>query len=78
VSAIEPDGQLKVTGLTDESGIIWFQNIKIGSYRFYISWFDYNQTQMYAVVNNGQTTEIRVYLELPNPSSTTPTSTPSN
>jgi hypothetical protein len=76
VSDSQPDGQLKVTGLTDASGTVWFQNIKAGNYQFYISRFDYDQTQMYAVVNSGQTTEIPVYLELTNPGATT--TTPSN
>jgi hypothetical protein len=73
VSDSQPDGQLKVTGLTDASGTVWFQNIKAGNYQFYISRFDYNQTQMYTVVNNGQTTEIPVYLEFTNQVTTTPT-----
>jgi hypothetical protein len=75
VSDNEPDGQLKVTGLTDASGTVRFQNIKAGNYQFYISRFDYNQTQIYAVVNNGQTTEIPVYLEVTNPSASATTTT---
>jgi hypothetical protein len=77
VSENGPDKQLKVTGLTDGGGTVWFQNIKTGNYQFYISRFDYNQTQMNATVNPGQTAEIPVYLELSNPGSTT-TTTPSN
>ena len=77
VSETEPDGQLKVTGLTGEDGIVVFQNIKPGKYDFYISRFDYNQTQFSVTVNPGQTTEIPVYLELTNPTSTTPATTSS-
>ena len=78
VSDNQPDGQLKVTGLTDTDGTVWFQNIETGTYEFYISRFDYNQTQFNAMVNPGQTTEIPVYLDLTNPGATTTTSTPSN
>ena len=46
VSDSQPGGQLKVTGLTDPNGMVLFQNIKTGEYDFYISRFDYNQTQM--------------------------------
>ena len=78
VSDSQPDGQLKVTGLTGEDGKVWFQNIKAGNYDFYISRFDYNQTQFSVIVNPGQTTEIPVYLELSSPISTTPITTSSN
>jgi hypothetical protein len=75
VSNSQPDGQLKLTGLTDSDGIVWFQNIKPGDYDFYINRFDYNQTQILLTVNSGQTTEIPVYLTLTNPISTTPATT---
>jgi hypothetical protein len=77
VSNSQPNGQLKLTGLTDSDGIVWFQNIKPGDYGFYINRFDYNQTQILLTVNSGQTAEIPVYLELANPTTTTPTTTPS-
>ena len=77
VSDSQPDRQLKVTGLTGVDGIVVFQNIKPGNYDFYISRFDYNQTQFSVTVNPGQTSEIPVYLVLTNPTSTTPTTTPS-
>ena len=77
VSDSQPDGQLKVTGLTGADGTIWFQNIKTGIYDFYISRFNYSQTQVHVIVNAGQTTEIPVYLELANPGSTTPAITSS-
>ena len=70
VSNSQPDGQLKLTGLTDSDGIVWFQNIKTGSYDFYISRFDDNQTKFSVTVKAGQTTEMPVYLELANPGST--------
>jgi len=64
VSDNQPDGQLKVTGLTGTDGTVWFQNIKTGNYDFYINRFDYNQTQFSVTVKAGQTTEMPVYLEL--------------
>jgi hypothetical protein len=78
VSDSQPGGQLKVTGLTDSNGTVQFQNIKTGEYDFYISRFDYNQTQFPAFVNPNQTTEIPVYLDATNPGSTTPVTTTGN
>ena len=75
VSDSQPDGQLKVTGLTDMNGMVLFQNIESGQYDFYISRFDYNQTQMDTTVSPGQTTEVPVYLDATNPGSTTTTTT---
>ena len=75
VSDRQPDGQLKVTGLTDMNGMVLFQNIESGQYDFYISRFDYNQTQMDTTVRPGQTTEVPVYLDATNPGSTTTTTT---
>ena len=77
VPDIQPDGQLKVTGLTDQNGTVLFQNIKAGQYDFYISRFDYNQTQTSIFVNPNQTTEIPVYMDATNPASTTTTATAS-
>jgi hypothetical protein len=77
VSDSQPDGQLKVTGLTGADGTVWFQNIKSGNYDFYISRFDYKQTQFSVTVNPGQTTEMPVYLELTNPGSITTSTTSS-
>ncbi len=41
VSEEQPEGQLKVTGITGNDGKVTFQNIKAGTYKFYISRFDY-------------------------------------
>jgi hypothetical protein len=43
VSNEQPAGQLKVNGLTDNTGTVTFNNIKSGDYDFYISRFDYDQ-----------------------------------
>jgi hypothetical protein len=75
VSENQPDGQLKVTGLTDANGTVLFQNTKAGNYDFYISRFDYNQTQTSVFVNPNRTTEIPVYMDATNPGLTTTTTT---
>ena len=77
VSDSQPGGQLKVTGLTDDNGMVLFQNIKAGQYDFYLDRFDYNQTQFSAFVNPNQTTEVPVYMDATNPNSTTTTTTAS-
>ena len=43
VSNEQPAGQLKVTGLTDNTGTVIFNDIKSGDYDFYINRFDYEQ-----------------------------------
>jgi len=78
VSDNQPDGQLKVTDLTDANGTILFQNIQAGQHDFYLDRFDYNQTQTSVFVNPNQTTEIPVYLAADNPGSTTPIITTGN
>ncbi|MGA7728668.1 MAG: hypothetical protein WCA62_07425 [Dehalococcoidales bacterium] len=78
VSDSQPDGQLKVTGLTDQNGTVLFQNIKAGQYDFYLDRFDYNQMQTSVFVNPNQTTEIPVYMAATNPGSTTPVTTTGN
>ncbi len=60
VSEEQPDGQLKVTGLTDASGTVTFNDIKSGNYRFYVSHADYVQTEITVTVQGGQTTSVAV------------------
>jgi hypothetical protein len=71
VSNEQPEGQLKLSGLTDAKGTIIFKNIKPGEYEFYISRFDYNQIQISITLTVGQITNLPVELELSNPQSTT-------
>jgi len=77
VSDSQPDGQLKVTGLTDANGTVLFQSIKAGQYDFYLDRFDYNQMQTSIFVIPNQTTEVPVYMSVTNPNSTTTTATAS-
>jgi hypothetical protein len=63
VSEEEPEGQLKLTGLTDASGIVVFKDIKAGEYKFYISRFDYTQqNNITAVVSSYYGTSLTISL----------------
>jgi Carboxypeptidase regulatory-like domain/Hint domain len=75
VSITQPDDQLKLTGLTGADGTDVFNNVKAGDYQFYVSRFDYNQTEISASAIMGQITNVQVRLELSNPTSTTTTTT---
>jgi len=73
VSNEQPEGQLKLSGLTNANGVVIFENIKPGKYEFYISRFDYNQIEISISVVVGQITNLPVVLDLSNPQSTTTT-----
>jgi len=62
VSDSQPDGQLKVTGITDINGIVTFNNIAAGEYKFYISRFDFFPTEVTLTVVTGQTLAININL----------------
>jgi hypothetical protein len=55
VSDSQPEGQLKVTGLTGDDGTVTFNDIKAGNYTFYVSRFDYTNIEFPIVVAAGQT-----------------------
>ena len=75
VSDTQPDGQLKLEGLTDNNGNVVFQNIKSGEYEFYVSRFNYTETYVNISVNPGQTTTTKVQMIISNPPLKTPTIT---
>lgn len=62
VSEEQPQGQLKVTGFTDENGIVTFNDIREGNYRFYASRSDYTQIDLTVTVTGGQTTNAEVQM----------------
>jgi hypothetical protein len=62
VSEEQPDGQMKVTGITNGDGIVTFYDIKAGNYRFYLSRFDYTQTDLTTSVASGQTASEEVHM----------------
>jgi hypothetical protein len=76
VSEEEPDGQLKVTGITGNSGIVTFNNITTGEYKFYVSRFDYFPVEVLLTVLEGQTKEVDIKMTLENTSTTTITTEP--
>jgi len=73
VSEAQPEGQMKLSGLTDADGTVIFKDIKAGDYRFYINRFDYYQTEIALTVLAGQTNPFEVQLTRANPTSTSPT-----
>jgi hypothetical protein len=75
VSDTQPNGQLKLEGLTDNNGNVVFQNVKSGEYEFYVSRFNYTETYINISVNPGQTTSTKVQMTISNPPLTTPTAT---
>ena len=62
VSNTQPEGQLKVTGITGDNGTVTFNSIKEGEYEFYVSRFDYVQQEFAASIRPGQTTETTIIL----------------
>jgi hypothetical protein len=62
VSNTQPDGQLKVTGLTGGDGTVTYNDIKAGNYEFYIS-SQYQQKEFAVNVVSGQITNITITLE---------------
>jgi hypothetical protein len=70
VSNTQPEGQLKVTGITQADGTVTYDDIKAGDYEFYVSRFDYEQKEFKVIVPAKSTTEIAINLVR------TPTPTP--
>jgi uncharacterized protein with NAD-binding domain and iron-sulfur cluster len=75
VSGTQPDGQLKLEGLTDNNGNVVFQNVKSGEYEFYVSRFNYTETYINITVKPGQTASTKVQMIISNPPLTSPTTT---
>jgi uncharacterized lipoprotein NlpE involved in copper resistance len=62
ISNTQPEGQLKVTGITQTDGTVMYNNIKAGAYEFYVSRFDYEQKEFTVTVVAGRTTEVTITL----------------
>ncbi len=58
VSSKQPDGQLKLSGLTDNQGKVTFDDIKQGGYEFTVSLADYVQMDIRVTVTGGRTTNV--------------------
>ena len=58
VSSKQPDGQSKLSGLTDSGGEVTFGDIKQGGYGFTVSLADYIQMDIKVTVTGGRTTSV--------------------
>jgi len=76
VSESQPEGQLKVTGITDSNGTVTFNNIAAGEYQFHISRFDYLPSEVSLTVIEGQTNTITINLTPETNTTTIPTTVP--
>ncbi len=64
---MQPGGQLKLEGLTNNNGDVVFQNVKSEDYEFYISRFNYTETYITIIVKPGQTTSTTRQMTISNP-----------
>jgi hypothetical protein len=62
VSDTQPEGQLKVTGITGDDSTVTFNDIRVGNYTFYVSRFDYVNREFSITVTGGQTASTRILL----------------
>ena len=62
VSTSQPEGQLKVTGITVDSGLVTFTGIKTGRYTFSVSRFDYQPKEVSIDVRAGRPQALTVTL----------------
>ena len=67
VSDMQPDGQLKLEGLTNNNGDVVSQNVKSGDYEFYVSRFNYTETYITIIAKPGQTTSMTMQMIISNP-----------
>ena len=70
ISNTQPEGQLKVTGVTQSDGTVTYNDIKAGDYEFYVSRFDYEQKEFSITVKSEQTTDVTVTLAPTSPPAT--------
>ena len=76
VSNTQPDGQMKLSSLSDERGIVLFKDIKPGDYEFYVNPPDYYPHEIATTVIPGQAANIKIQLTSSIPSPTTPAPSP--
>jgi Carboxypeptidase regulatory-like domain len=62
VSNTQPEGQLKVNGITGDNGKVTLYDIKTGVYEFYVSRFDYIQQEFSITLESDRTTETTITL----------------
>jgi hypothetical protein len=62
ISNTQPESQLKITGITQTDGTVTYNDIKAGSYGFYVTRFEYEQKDFSVTVKPGHITEVTVTL----------------
>ncbi len=62
VSGKQPDGQPKLSGLTDSDGMVTFDDIKQGRYEFTVSLADYIQMDIRVAVTGGRTASVAFHM----------------
>jgi hypothetical protein len=62
VSDAQPEGQLKVTGITGGDGAVTYGSLKPGRYGFQVTRFDYEQRDFSVTVAGGVTASVTVTL----------------
>jgi hypothetical protein len=73
ISEKQPEGMLKLTGITGNDGRVIYNDILVGEYEFYINRFDYLHKNFSVVVVAEKTISLTFMLE--HDSGTVPTST---
>ena len=63
ISETQPDGELKLTGITDNTGTVIFNDVNSGNYRFYISRFEYETQTVDVIAVKGQTKMVNIMLK---------------
>jgi hypothetical protein len=63
VSQVQPDGQLKLDGITIQDGTITFNGIKAGHYQFSVSRFDYQPIFIDIDIPEGRTISFSIPLQ---------------
>ena len=76
VSEEQPEGQIKVTAVTGDSGVVTFNNIATGEYKFYVSRFDYFPIEIWLTVLEGRINEMNVRMTVENGMTTSITTSP--
>jgi hypothetical protein len=75
VSETQPEGQLKLTGLSSDDGNVIFKNIKTGDYTFYVTRFDYIQVDI-AITITLSNNKLTVKMTPASSTTATPTTSP--
>ena len=75
MSETQPEGQLKLTGLSKDDGNVMFDSIKTGDYTFYVTRFDYLQVDI-AITVTPSNNKLTVKMTPASSTTSTPTTSP--